>query len=220
MCILSHLGSPDCTRHQRWRVFYQILKQFCFSSETHPEARCFCFCFMLTAYQMFLSRNGAAFKTFCQCVAACSQSDAWGILTNLVDDPLCFKLNYKVGRSIELSLDNVLLWTRGLTYGNESLFLVVLQGSYGVVKLAYNEDDDKHYVSQRSLLSEMQSLHHTATKELYSISAMLLIFIFQSHPLKLHHLPWKKQEGLLLLLKVHPRLYYLSSKQCCFVYIR
>lgn len=23
----------------------------------------------------------------------------------------------------------------------------VLQGSYGVVKLAYNEDDDKHYVS-------------------------------------------------------------------------
>lgn len=123
-----------------------------------------------------------------------------------------------VGCSIELSLDNVLLWTRRFTYGNEYLFFVVLQGSYGVVKLAYNEDDDKHYVSQRSLLSEMQSLHHTATKELYSVSAMLLIFIFQSHPLKLHHLPRKKQEWLLLLLKVHPRLYYLSSKQCCFVY--
>lgn len=25
--------------------------------------------------------------------------------------------------------------------------LAVLQGSYGVVKLAYNEDDEKHYVS-------------------------------------------------------------------------
>ncbi len=30
---------------------------------------------------------------------------------------------------------------------------VVLQGSYGVVKLAYNEDDDKHYVSQCNLFT-------------------------------------------------------------------
>lgn len=30
----------------------------------------------------------------------------------------------------------------------ESCVLLVLQGSYGVVKLAYNEDDDKYYVSQ------------------------------------------------------------------------
>lgn len=29
-----------------------------------------------------------------------------------------------------------------------NIFVAVLQGSYGVVKLAYNEDDDKHYVSQ------------------------------------------------------------------------
>lgn len=29
-----------------------------------------------------------------------------------------------------------------------SVFVALLQGSYGVVKLAYNEDDDKHYVSQ------------------------------------------------------------------------
>lgn len=43
------------------------------------------------------------------------------------------------------------------------------------------------------------------------------------HPLKLHQLPWKKpgnQTGFYCHLKVHPRLYYLSSKRrcCCFVY--
>lgn len=37
----------------------------------------------------------------------------------------------------------------GLT--TASLFCV-LQGSYGVVKLAYNEDDDKHYVSRQTYL--------------------------------------------------------------------
>lgn len=31
-----------------------------------------------------------------------------------------------------------------------NLYVFALQGSYGVVKLAYNEDDDKHYVSQRT----------------------------------------------------------------------
>lgn len=75
--------------------------------------------------------------------------------------------------------------------------VAVWQGSYGVVKLAYNEDDDKHYVSQIMLLSLLitsgtavlflpQPLLSFAsstvlcfhTQQLYRISAGLLIFFF------------------------------------------
>lgn len=48
---------------------------------------------------------------------------------------------------------SVVVW---IVYNNEERVdnksLLVLQGSYGVVKLAYNEDDDKYYVSRSGLL--------------------------------------------------------------------
>lgn len=37
--------------------------------------------------------------------------------------------------------------------GLDNKCVPLLQGSYGVVKLAYNEDDDKYYVSRSSLPS-------------------------------------------------------------------
>lgn len=88
-------------------------------------------------------------KALCQCGAAvCCQSDALGILTaslaGFVDDPLCFnpELNNRHWVILEQAVKSL-----EFAHERESLVSVALQGSYGVVKLAYNEDDDKHYVS-------------------------------------------------------------------------
>lgn len=68
---------------------------------------------------------------------------------------------------------------------------VVLQGSYGVVKLAYNEDDDKHYVSRRfsvpsphiaSAALEETSVSSVATKSacnFWSVFKAVLPFVHQ-----------------------------------------
>lgn len=68
---------------------------------------------------------------------------------------------------------------------NESL--LVLQGSYGVVKLAYNEDDDKYYVS-RSVSSRDKMENAVETQEVYSITVIDFLF---SILLNCFHLPWR-----------------------------
>lgn len=80
---------------------------------------------------------------------------------------------------------------------------LVLQGSYGVVKLAYNEDDDKHYVSRcGSPMSEQISWILCGSLESFTFShsnrrLLLLIFFFFCLPfpsfkfyfLRLHNFP-------------------------------
>lgn len=56
-----------------------------------------------------------------------------------------------------------------------------------MVKLAYNEDDDKYYVSRSSLLNAAD------TRELYSIAALPLIFVLS--PLKLLPFAMEQQPG-------------------------
>lgn len=128
-----------------------------------------------------------------QYVAAFSESDALGILTALsvVGDLLWY--------NIELLLIDVLLWAWRFTYGNKCLFFVVSQGSYGVVKLAYNEDDDKHYVSQSSLVKNWNTVppHHTCLSA-FQQCCWFFFFFFQSHLLKLQLLPLNMHVRLLL----------------------
>lgn len=149
----------------------------------------------------------------------------------------------KCGYGIELSLNNVdvgpLL--------KMNLFVVVLQGSYGVVKLAYNEDDDKHYVSQcnffliswnavplphshSSPLSFRQASQPLLSRQKSFTGSHQCYWFFSIHLVAELWVPspqivsvaleetWK-WKWLLVPLKVHPRLYYLSLKQRrCFVY--
>ena len=60
--------------------------------------------------------------------------------------------------------------------------VVVLQGSYGVVKLAYNEDDDKNYVSQSSRIT-FQLLSEDPVKGGRSATQPPLSFVFSIHSL-------------------------------------
>eukprot|EP00066_Takifugu_rubripes_P020184 XP_011609450.1 PREDICTED: calcium/calmodulin-dependent protein kinase kinase 2-like [Takifugu rubripes] len=61
------------------------------------------------------------------------------------------------------------------------------KGSYGVVKLAYNEDDDKYYVS-RSVSSRDKMENAVETQEVYSITVIDFLF---SILLNCFHLPWR-----------------------------
>lgn len=114
--------------------------------------------------------------------AVCSHIGALGIFLNRIPPQFCWWQ----------SLNNVLLCTSRSTYKN--LFVVVLQGSYGVVKLAYNEDDDKHYVSQSNhfkyqkllsdLKAEMQSLCSTATVLLWVFIKPLSLYCLDRRALQ------------------------------------
>ena len=133
---------------------------------THPRALCVCVCVRacvcvcggrvtpccqrIKMLFFFLVEAVLPSKALCQCVVAvCCRSDALGILTaslaDFVDDPLCFnpELNNRHWVILEQHRCEILEFV----HERESLVSVALQGSYGVVKLAYNEDDDKHYVS-------------------------------------------------------------------------
>ena len=223
---------------------------------THPRALCVCVCVRacvcvcggrvtpccqrIKMLVFFLVEAVLPSKALCQCVVAvCCRSDALGILTaslaDFVDDPLCFnpELNNRHWVILEQHRCEILEFV----HERESLVSVALQGSYGVVKLAYNEDDDKHYVSlcnrflslnfffsfftfQKTspwLKPQAQSLE--ATGELCRISPVLLIFYFVFFKLWAHspQIASVASEETRVASKVHPRLYYPPSKQSLFV---
>lgn len=125
--ISSCFGSPNW---QMWQYETSNVK-------THPGAQCF----ILPIYEMLF------FESVCCCFFL-----KW-CLRNLNSTQCCL-WPALVQHSITTYIQYVLLCACRFTCRNKCLFFVVSQGSYGVVKLAYNEDDDKHYVSQGSLVKD------------------------------------------------------------------
>lgn len=82
----------------------------------------------------------AALNTMCNLYAAiCSQK--WCFKNTIVSQQ---EFIQELIFNVELTHNN---YHKFCIWCSCRVFVLVLQGSYGVVKLAYNEDDDKHYVS-------------------------------------------------------------------------
>lgn len=128
-------------------------------------------------------------QTFCQCGAAvCSEP----CFRNRLSEPSC---------SRAASVSELKLQTHSIDFCLSMCSVFVLQGSYGVVKLAYNEDDDKHYVSYLVgtcfTVSILQAFIEPLSVCCLHRGPVLLILLFLFSllwisSLKLHQLLWKK----------------------------